>query len=310
MTDKEPIKLKLSTVILSFIIFILIIGMILMYFYFTNSRNTTNTVENATTDSTKNVLSGYTSNTTVSNTESEKLDSTVKQLDINSDEVQKLYKYIEKTNEAQEELVYRNTKVTEKDLNNQLKLLTIFENIPESAASNEKNITDEYGNTSKHIYYSKDTIENMAKKIFGNGATITHESCEGLFARAKEYKNGEYDCYEYQGGGGYWWILSCYDLVSAEQKGDELYIYDKYVHVYQNDNSGSTYGIYDSSDKSNIISKNARSETLLDGVGDFSAKVLINNANKITNNKIKTFKHTFKKNTDGSYYWYSTEPLA
>lgn len=164
MTDKGPIKLKLSTVILSFIIFILIIGMILMYFYFTNSKNTTNTVESTTTDSTKNVLSGSTSNITVSNTEAEKVDSTVKQLDINSDEVQKLYKYIEKTNEAQEELVYRNTKVTEKDLNNQLKLLTIFENVSESAASNEKNITDEYGNTSNHIYYSKDTIENMAKK--------------------------------------------------------------------------------------------------------------------------------------------------
>lgn len=77
MTDKEPIKLKLSTVILSFIIFILIIGMILMYFYFTNSKNTTNTVENTTTDSTKNVLSGSTSNTTVSNTEAEKIENTV-----------------------------------------------------------------------------------------------------------------------------------------------------------------------------------------------------------------------------------------
>lgn len=26
-------------------------------------------------------------------------------------------------------------------------------------------------------------------------------------------------------------------------------------------------------------------------------------------NRMKRYKHTFKKNTNGTYYWYSTEPI-
>lgn len=313
MDEKEPIKIRLSTVILLFIIFILIIAMIFMYFYFTNSnKENTNIIENTVESTSENEFSNSL-NTEDSIQEDTNATSTIKKIDINSSEVQQLYKYIMKVNPSQEELVYRNTKVTEKDLNNQLKLATVFENITRNDASKIKNVTDSYGSTTEHVYYSKNTIENMTKKIFGNTASIKHETYEGLLAQAKEYKNGEYDCYEYQGGGGYLWILSCSDLINAEQNGDEIYIYDRYVHIFENDVSGNSCTIYDSSDKSNIIATNVDSNTFLKNAktttDEYSSKVIIDNLNTITNNKIKTFKHTFKKNTNGSYYWYSTEPV-
>lgn len=314
MEEKEPIKIRLSTVILSFIIFILILAIIFMYFYFTNSsKESNNTIENNKESISENIISNFVNTSEPVQGESTNNVSTIKKLNINSNEVTQLYKYIMKVNSSQEELVYRNTKVTEKDLNNQLKLATIFENITRNDASNIKNVTDSYGYTTEHIYYSKNTIETIAKKIFGNNTSIKHETYEGLLAQAKEYKNGEYDCYEFQGGGGYPWLLSCSELISAEQNGDEIYIYDKYVHIYENDLSSDTCTIYDSSDKSNIIAKNIDSNTFLKNAesnsGEYSSKVIIDNINNITNNKVKTFKHTFKKNNNGSYYWYSTEPI-
>ena len=108
----------------------------------------------------------------------------VTSLDIESEGVKNLYKYIMKINTNQEELVYRSTKVTEKDLNNQLKLMTIFENVDESDASEIKMLTDENGYEVEHTYYTKETIEEVAKKVFGDDVTITHESCESIFACA------------------------------------------------------------------------------------------------------------------------------
>lgn len=311
MNEKEPIKIKLSTAILLFIIFILILVIIFMYLYFSNSKNgNNNTIEN----NTKSILENeYSNSSTISNSTQNNQTSTIKQLDINSNEVIQLYKYIMKVNSSQEELVYRNTKVTEKDLNNQLKLATIFQNITKNDASNIKYITDNYGFTTEHIYYNKSTIENINKKIFGDSSSIIHESCENLLAQAKEYKNGEYDCYDIQGGGDFPWSWSCFEIISAEQSENEIYIYDNYVHIYENNISGISFTIYSSSDKNSIIATNVKFDDFLKNAelssGDYSFKTIINNLKQITNNKIKTFKHTFKKNTNGTYYWYSTEPI-
>ena len=106
--------------------------------------------------------------------------------------------------------------------------------------------------------------------------------------------------------------MSTSEIISAEQNGNELYIYDKYVHIY-GDVSSTSYDIYDSSDKSLKIAENVSLEKIVNNAtsssGTYSSKAIINNLENITNNKIKTFKHTFKQNSDGSYYWYSTEPI-
>ena len=127
--------------------------------------------------------------------------------------------------------------------------------------SETKSVTDEYGYTTEHTYYKKEKIENIAKKIFGNNVSITHESCEAYLTQAIDFKNGEYDCYEYQGGGDTPWEMSTSEIISAEQNGNELYIYDKYVHIYGNASS-SNYDIYDSSDKSLKIAENVAEEKI------------------------------------------------
>lgn len=311
MNEKEPIRIKLSTVILLFIIFILIIAMIFMFLYFNNFQHTKQNEINANLTNKSTIYSSNDSDNVESSQPQDNI-STPTSLNIESSEVKQLYNYIMKVNTNQEKLVYRNTKVTEKDLNNQLKLITIFKNVSKNDVSETKSVTDEYGYTTEHTYYKKEKIENIAKKIFGNNVSITHESCEAYLTQAIDFKNGEYDCYEYQGGGDTPWEMSTSEIISAEQKGNELYIYDKYVHIYGNASS-SNYDIYDSSDKSLKIAENVSLNKIVNNAssssGTYSSKAIINNLETITNNKIKTFKHTFKKNSDGTYYWYSSEPI-
>lgn len=290
--EKQPLKIKFSIAITLIIIFILIIAGIIYYGVTRETENTNS--ENVTNNENTNTL------------EQPKVTS----LDIESEGVKNLYKYIMKINTNQEELVYRSTKVTEKDLNNQLKLMTIFENVDESDASEIKMLTDENGYEVEHTYYTKETIEEVAKKVFGDDVTITHESCESIFASARDYKDGVYDCYEYEGGGGVLWEASTSKLISAEQSGDEIYIYDKYVHLIEVENIidgtnyAGTHDIYEASDRQVKMAERV----------DFSANNLydgdkIDNIENYLGRKLTTFKHTYKKNSDGQYYWYSTEPV-
>lgn len=299
MNEKEPIRIRLSTAILIFIILILIFALVVMYFHFTSSGNIAN----------NNVQTNESNSSSDNDSNVEEISKKVS-LDIESDEVKQLYSYIMKINTNQEELVYRNTKVTEKDLNNQLKLITVFENIDESKASEVKTTTDAYGYKTEHTYYKKDTIEDMAKKVFGEDVTITHESCEAFFASARDYENGVYDCYDYEGGGGVPWESSTSKLLSAEKVGDEIYIYDKYVHIVEVDNiiNGLNYSgtndIYEASDK-----KVKLAEKVDFGKNNLYGDDEISNIEKFLNKEVTTFKHTFKKNLDDTYYWYSTEPI-
>ena len=316
MEDKNAAKISLSTFFLILtIIAIIVMG---MFIYKLNNDkiaeiqkstelqaqvdNLNNTVTNL--QSKINTVSQIISDDKISNT------TNIVNLDINSNQIQSLYKYIMTVNANQEELVYRTTKVTEQQLNNQLKLITVFQNLSANQADETKTIKDEYGISSVHKYFNKAKVENMAKKIFGNDATITHESTMIGIGENIDYKDNRYDMYNYEGGGGFRWEPSTSKLIKAEQVGDEIYIYDKYVHLSEVDNiinginhSGSC-DIYSASDKSIKLSSNV----------DFSKNNLygddeIGNIEKFLNHELTTFKHTFKKSSNDSYYWYSTEPL-
>lgn len=176
----------------------------------------------------------------------------------------------------------------------------------ESDATEVASRTDETGFTAKHTYYDKNTIDNVAKKVFGDNVSITHESCWSDFGYTRNFENGRYDCFSYQGGGGSPWENSASKLVSAEQLGNEIYIYDNYAHIYSNESS-SGYDIYNSSDKSLKIASNISFEQIFNGRK--YPDVDFGNLQSLTGNKIKTYKHTFKKASDGSYYWFSTEPV-
>ena len=316
MEEKNATKISLST----FFLILAIIAIIVMgiFIYKLNNDKTTeiqkSTELQAQVDSLNSTVTNLQSkiNTVSQAISDDKVHNTANavNLDINSNQVQALYKYIMNVNDNQEELVYRTTKVTEKQLNNQLKLITIFQNLSENQADETKSAKDEYGNSSVHTYFNKAKVENMAKNIFGNDVTITHESTMIGMGENIDYKDNRYDRYDYEGGGRTPWETSTSKLIKAEQIGDEIYIYDKYVHLLEVENivnginhSGS-YDIYSASDKNVKLSSKV----------DFDKNNLygddeIGNIEKFLNQELTTFKHTFKNASDGSYYWYSTEPI-
>ena len=84
---KEPIKIRLSTVILLFIILILIIAIIGIVLYYPNKSNI---IDKASLTE-KNNLKEDTSNVKIENIMNN-IETEIKELDINSSQVQELYK--------------------------------------------------------------------------------------------------------------------------------------------------------------------------------------------------------------------------
>lgn len=256
--------------------------------------------------------------------------STLSSLDINSELVQKLYGHIVKFNYYGEKLVYQNKKVTYKDLDNHLILLTAFENLDKSQAEKIRVEEDDpqYGFISgveddgyayKYVY-KKETVEKKIREIFGDDATVIHESCSPADGYKRIYENGKYICYAYEGGGDVPWSNSNYQLIKAETNGDNMYLYDKYVHMVESDNIidginyAGTYDIYTASDREVLIAEKLDLEKagVYDGWNsdmywnDFEKTYMKNLFNAIKN-KENTFKHTFSKDINGNYCWISTE---
>ncbi len=98
-----------------------------------------------------------------------------------------------------------------------------------------------------------------------------------------------------------------YKLKKAEKSDNEYYLYD-YVYYLTEEGTDEdnliTLSVYKDYEKTNLIEKikyNYEDENL-----SGPNKTIIN---KYPNEK-HMYKHTFKQNTDGSYYWYSSEPVT
>ncbi len=278
---KEPIKLRLTIVILLFLLLIIVVSSIFLY-YINNSiikSNNSNSIakSNIPTNTNTNINTNANANSnTNTNSNSDAINNTPKEnvvvpkvesIDISSDLIQKLYNYILKKSDYEENLVYLDKKITNETIDNRLKLMTVFTNL-EYSDIYETTTENEYGMPITHTLFKKETVEKKAKEIFGPSDSIVHESCPIYFTEAIDYKDGIYDCYSYQGGGSTPWESSSFAIKKAEQSENEIYIYDNYTHVHED----------------------------------------LENMEKTTSNT-GFYKHTFKKNLDGSYYWYCTEPI-
>ena len=177
----------------------------------------------------------------------------------------------------------------------------------------------------EHIIYAKDVVENKAKEIFGKDVKIVHQDASPYDSHAIKYQNGEYDSYEYEGGGGYVpWQGSVNLLISAEKDNTgTIYIYDKYVHLVEVDNikedgtsMAGSYDIYTSSDKKEKLASKVDfdEKNIYPADNTYAESVQYNeayikNIEKYLGKELTTYKHTYKQNSDGTYYWYSTEPM-
>ena len=232
---------------------------------------------------------------------------------IDDDTVLDLINYVAPVNTSSELIFYQSKKVKLENLDNKLKLYTIFHNLEDEDADSKKEMKDENGEKVTHYYYTKDTVEKMAKKIFGPNATVNHESCEMYFGEAIDYKDGTYDRHEYEGGGATPYETSFSVVLRAEKNDKYMYIYEKYVHLIEitEEKEDETvtlgYDIYDSSDKANKLAEKVNFEKQEISLDDDEDE--LKDIERFLGKEIVTYRNTYKLGEDGKYYWYSTEQV-
>lgn len=123
------------------------------------------------------------------------------------------------------------------------------------------------------------------------------------FSAGVTYQNGKYN--HAVGGGSSFYSRVERQIEEAYVMNDELVIEDEYLYVLYGDIDGSgktKVEIYDSSDKKNKLLDEQVDENIMEE----------KNLNKLISkceSQKKKYKHTFKKNDKGNYYWVSTEPV-
>lgn len=175
---------------------------------------------------------------------------------------------------------YNGNNVNLSELKEDQKLALIFANIPELNCNNPEMII------------SYDKLIELSRSLFNETATI--ESLQGIYEMTYDnfiityntddnsYKITLTTCQESQED------FLVKQITSASTKGDELYIYEKFGYFkYQSENTYNVLGT--------TISKNPLTiYTDIDGKKAFSNYDIL-----------QTFKWTFKKGSDNSYYFVS-----
>ncbi len=299
---KEPIKIRLSTVILLFIILILIIAIIVIVFYYQNKiNNDTNLIENKITKNNTQINSNKSldkeSNVDKSNDTNEK---EIKKIDTNDELIQKLYSYIPAIEYKIQKNAYQDKKITINELQNDFILSVAFTKL---SLKNEdkKKISDEYNVDSGWYSFDANILQNKVKELYGENVNIPNQTFDDGAGVVCSYSNGEY-MYSV-GGGSNESLMPVSKIVEAYSQNDEIYIITKNTTFVSNaeNEKGS---LYTDSTLANKI-KDYQDEKYIAMDGNKIAEDIIKNDEKIMIN----YKHTFKKDTNGNYYWVSTEPI-
>lgn len=233
--------------------------------------------------------------------------TTIKELGVDDLVVSSLYKYIEKTptDAGQyyiEDTFYKDGKTEYKDLSDEVKILAVFQNLTDEDctqvdATAIKDKLQYQIDDGKVKLYSKETFNKKLKEIFGENATVNYKSIEGCGEIIDYLKNDqEFAYYIFPGGGFGSYGVGMSILYKAEKVGDNIYLYDRYV--YKKYNEDETMSLYTSSDKKEKIDTT-----------DYNLDTTINEYIKTYGEKIKSYKHTFKKDVNGEYHWVSTEQI-
>lgn len=322
MQEKKTITLSLGTVIFIFIIILLIIALAVVYYLgFIKEDNSEDNKINSVINDTATLNNEVINSTDVNQTDIEK------NLDINSMQVKNLYSKILKTNNIynnfgtngisrQKCSFYKSTKVNANILSNEEKVVAVlqylidtnegtkmsFSNI-QSDVLNQMGYYFSGGDYDYCIKYSAQELEAAKKAVFGNDVQINWISIGNNAANQIDYINGEYYRYTYPGGGGPWGIYSFSEIEKATENNEYVYIYDKYLYTVLEYNP-EVLNLYTNSDMNVKISSVSN---YYDYENAFDNKD--NSVIKNYSDKIDTYKHTFKKDSDGNCYWISTEPV-
>lgn len=191
---------------------------------------------------------------------------------------------------------YQSKKTTIDDIDNEVLLSFIFRRVENTISEDEVEIVE--GNTFKGSWYkfSSSIIQNEAIKVFGK--ELPNQTFKIGAGSGCQYEDDGRYYYTYGGGSGQG-SSNYRKIEKAYKQGNYIYIEDRYLYYVGIGNDIPEAGsyLYDTSDQANLIIK----VDTIDGLG--------NNIIEKYYDQMKTYKHTFAKAEDGSYYWVSTEPI-
>lgn len=97
------------------------------------------------------------------------------------------------------------------------------------------------------------------------------------------------------------------DRVEQNDSGTEVYVYENLLFFAPDDAHEKSYALYKTTDKTQVIIDDIKKE-IVDGTKLYNGMVLDDLFNQY-DGQGGNFKHTFKQDSNGNYYWYSTEYL-
>ena len=241
---------------------------------------------------------------------------------------------------------YKDNPATYQNLSNLEKTIAILKNVNENEVEVSKmtdiKASEKYNLPSEYIYkdneypnefrfYNSNLISDTAKKIYGNNYKndIRFDTIDSGYGSAYVYVDGGFVKLDYPGGG---FGLNKYaesKIIKAEQNDDEIYIYDKYMFIEDvlgledNDIVENYYLTSDMTQKIatvyiNYGTVNTYTIKNTNGITELTYTEKANRQDGLENqyreqyfnkyiDNLHTYKHTFKKASDGTYYWVSTE---
>lgn len=167
----------------------------------------------------------------------------------------------------------------------------------------------DYINTFKY-----DEFTERYKIIFGKNNSVNFTSFEyGSESCGIDSVTNSFNCIVEEGG----WLGDAHiytKFIGADEENDEYIIYDKMAYCDLSLNYDNKYECYnkfdyrstedyDNENKQDILIDNIEINTKDDELN------MTSNYPKDFDDWAQIYKHTFKKNSDGTYYWYSTEPI-
>ena len=303
-------KRKGSADIVLLVILIILVCAVGGYLVWNNMYKDGNVATTNQSDSNKNESNEVTNNVIETNTTSNTETSTRKALQLSdNDLVQKLYAYIPNQGGLEVNSAYSSKLMTINDLKKDLIFVHVFRAIGEipynqrEAFINSDGTTTEYkGNDYNWFSFDASILTSKMKEMYNTVFEISEKEHYHVGSTYLNYINGKFSFSS--GGGGASFEYDFCKLLEAYEENDNLYIVDKKISFYI-DHSEKKCIIYNNWYDKNILKElDANACAQIEGVASIK-DYLFSNYNEYSSKYI----HTFKKNENGQYYWYSTEPL-
>lgn len=212
------------------------------------------------------------------------------------EETKKLYTYIPCLDSNWVRVnAYQTKKVTLDDFENSYLLAYAAANLELSLS--DKELIAGMEEDDSWYRYDATLLQNKVKEMYGK--TLNNELYEVGYGTSCNYEedSNKYNCS--QDGGSIESMTSYKEISKFYKDGDNYYIEDKYlVHININDKDY----LYGDSNQKVLIAEFEMPDTYLES--ELEDKI------SEYNSKMVTYKHTFKMDEEGNYYWYSSEPLS